>query len=60
MFTKKEIKPIGERYFTIIREAERYIEFLMFGIYPYTVVTEKQRVCIVTFCFLGVPGGARH
>lgn len=52
MFTKKEKKPIGERYFTIIRETERYIELLMFGIYPYTIVTEKQRVCIMAFCFL--------
>lgn len=28
MFTKKEKRQIGERDFTIIRETERYIEFL--------------------------------
>ena len=28
MFTKKEKRMIGEEYFTIIRETERYIEFL--------------------------------
>lgn len=28
MFTKKEKGLVGERYFTIIRETERYIEFL--------------------------------
>ena len=28
MFTKKEKRMIGEGYFIIIRETERYIEFL--------------------------------
>jgi hypothetical protein len=28
MFTKKEKRQVGEGYFTIIRETERYIEFL--------------------------------
>ncbi|MDE6253573.1 MAG: hypothetical protein K2M78_13235 [Lachnospiraceae bacterium] len=28
MFTKKEKRLVGEGYFTIIRERERYIEFL--------------------------------
>lgn len=27
MFTNKEKKLIGERYFTILRETEQYIEF---------------------------------
>lgn len=31
MFTKKEKKLINEGYFTIIRETERYIEFLSNG-----------------------------
>ncbi len=42
MFTKKEKRMIGEGYFTVIRETERYIEFFSNNIKHCWIICKNQ------------------